>query len=84
MRRNLKFLRLDLSTESKFFCIFFELCLESRAFRNYIRVNLYIDWISYMVALQLMSQDVLCGVTSVKDGRQKAPTIFNSSVVCRC
>ena len=37
-----------------------------------------------MVALQLMSQDVLCGVTSVKDGRQKAPTIFNSAVVGRC
>ena len=37
-----------------------------------------------MVALQLMSQDVLYGVTSVKDGRQKAPIIFNSAVVCRC
>lgn len=37
-----------------------------------------------MVALQLMSQDVLCGVTSVKDGRQKAPTIFSSAGVCRC
>ena len=37
-----------------------------------------------MVALQLMSHDVLYGVTSVKDDRQRAPTIFNSAVVCRC
>ena len=37
-----------------------------------------------MVALQLMSQNVFYGVTSVKDGRQKAPIIFNSAFAYRC